>query len=239
MNRYLAAAAAALLLVALVLGGLLAREYRLAAAADRRAEAARLELAGLVVAKEASERDLRSSLEAARQQVVGFAEALSRAQALSKGRPVAVARGSTGPVAVESAPSPRPQGGAPGGPECVLRAGDRAQIEVASAELRTEAGNRVLVAAAEADRLDPDGTRHRLFGGELRSDLTRYFSTEVAPPRRPGLGLGALAVCAPGGCSFGALVSPPPVLGGHLELAAGGFGGRAGAGFQAQVLFRF
>lgn len=209
-----------------------AREARAAQAA----EAAKLDLAGVVRAREASERDLRAEADAAKAQVAGFAAALDRAQRAAKGRTVAVARGSTGalPVAPSAAPA-----GSQDPAACVLRLTDKTSIDVASAEIRTEAGNRVLVLAAQANRIDPDGP-HLLFGDAIRTDLTRYLSAEVAPPAPgPGLGIGALALCTATGCSYGALVAPPPWLHGRLELAGGAFGGRGGSGALALALGRF
>lgn len=239
MSRLTLYALAALAVLAAGSLAYASREHRRAALAQADAEAARLDAAGVARARAETERQLRGEVDAARAEVRGFAEAFARAERAAGVRPVAVARGSTGPLPVEPPGGPiAPPAGASAA-ECVLRAGDRGAIDVASAELRTEAGNRVLVQAAEANRLDPDGSKHLLFGGELRADLTRYSSTEAGPGRRPGLGVGALAVCLTGrGCSYGPVVSAPPVLG-RLEISGGAFAGAGGAGVEAQVVYRF
>ncbi len=235
MNRYVAAAVAALALIAVGALAYAAHERRVAAAARLDAEAARLDAAGVARAKAASESQLRAEIDAARVEVRGFAEALARAERAARARPVSVARSSTGPLPIEP---PRTQNGPQSGPACVLREGDRGQVDVAFAELRTEAGNRVLVQAAQASRVEPDGSLRLLFGGELRTDLTRYLSSEVGPPPRGRLGAGALGLCTASGCSAGLLVAATPLLG-RLELAGGAFTGGAGRGALLTALLRF
>lgn len=236
MNRVLLYAAGVLLAAVVALGLLLRAEHRKVAEFARTAEAAKLEADGLAVARQASERQLRAEADAARAEVAGFAEALDRAQRAARARPVAVARSSTGPLPVEA-------GAAPGAPQagaqrltCALREDDHGQIDAVSEELRTEAGNKILVQAAQASRIDPDGSQHRLFGGELRADLTKYLSSETEPPASRGLGVGPLAICTAGGCSAGAAVAAPPL--GRFELSGGAFAGRGGTGLEAQLLFR-
>lgn len=227
---------AALAVAVLILGVALQAKSREVAEAARVAEAAQLETKGVKAAQAASERQMTAALTDARSQVAGFAVALARAERAAKARPVTVARGSTGPVAVSAPAAPATPGGAAA---CVLHAGDAGSIDVATAELRTEKGNRILVQAAEAARIDPDGSKSTLFGGEIRADLTQYLSREVETPKVPGMGAGALVLCIPPRCSYGGLLAAPPVLGGHVEAAAGAFGGQAGAGVQAQVVVRF
>ncbi len=225
----------AVVALALLTAGSLAcasRERRAAALARTEAEAARLDAAGVARAREASERQLRAEVAAAEAEVRGFAGALSRAEQAAKARPVTVARSSTGALTVE--PPAAPAQGAQ--PDCVLRAGDRGRVDVAFAELRTESGNRVLVQAAQASRVDLDGP-HLLFGGELRTDLTRYLSSEVGPPPRGRIGVGALALCTASGCSAGAVAAAPPF--GRFELSGGVFSGGAGRGAILAALARF
>lgn len=234
MNRYVAAAVAALALIAVGALAYAAHERRVAATARLDAEAARLDAAGVARAKAASESQLRAEIDAARVEVRGFAEALARAERAARARPASVARSSTGPLPVE------PLAGSEQNAQsnCVLRADDRGQVDVAFAEFRTEAGNRVLVQAAQASRVEPDGSLRLLFGGELRTDLTRYLSSEVGPPPRGRLGAGALGLCTASGCSAGLLVAAPPLLG-RLELAGGAFTGGAGRGALLTALLRF
>lgn len=225
---------------ALVLAFLLQHQIREAAAARQIAEAAQLEAKNVTAAKLASERQMKAEIDDAKVQVVGFAAALARAEQAAKSRPVSVARGSTGSVAVEAHPGVAPPGGAPAALACVLHEGDQGSIDVATAELKTQTGNRVLVQAAEASRVNPDGSKLRLFGGEIRADLTKYLSSEVKPAGRSlGLGAGALALCTASGCSYGVIAGAPPLFGNRLELSGGAFAGRGGTGLQAQVMFRF
>jgi hypothetical protein len=239
VNRLTLYALAALAVLAAASLAYAAHERHAAAAARFVAEAAQLDAAGVARAREASERQLRAELDAAKTEVRGFAGALARAERAARSRPMTVARSSTGPLPVEAEPAPIASPGPGGEAECALRAGDRGKIDVATAELTTEAGNRVLVQAAQASRVDADGTSRVLFGGELRTDLTRYLSSEVGPPPRGRVGLGALGLCTGSGCSAGLLVAAPPVFGGRVEFYGGAFAGGAGRGLLGGVLIRF
>lgn len=216
------------------------RQARAAAEARRSAEAADLRAKDLVVAREASERQLRADLAAASTQIRGFAEALAKAQRAAKARPVTVARGSTGPLPVDPKAVVASPDGTPAASICVLRLGDQTAIDVASTELRTEAGNKVLVQAAEASRLDPNGSKVTLFGGEIRADLSQYLT--LPDPVRTAdrkFGFGVFGVCRiNGGCSAGPFVESP-ILFGHLTLGGGVFAGPGGTGGMAQLLLRF
>lgn len=206
------------------------RQSRAAAEARRSAEAAELAAKNVTVARDASERQLRADLDAAKKEIRGFADALVRARkAAPKAKVIATVRASTGPVAVAASPA-----------ACVLKPGDKGQIDVASSELRTEAGNKVLVQAAQASRVDPDGSKVVLFGGELRADLTRYLTQPdpVSTADRK-FGFGAIGFCKLGGrCMAGPLVESP-VLFGHLTLGAGVLAGPDGAGVSGQLVLRF
>jgi hypothetical protein len=200
-----------------------------AARARQGQERAEMEAQGVAVAHEATEASLRGELDSMATRSADLEEALRKALAAAHGaHVVTVVSGSTGPVSAgtptgASAPSPSAPAPAPNACACLLKPGDRGQIDVQAAELRTEAGNRILVEAAEASRVDPDGSKVRLFGGELRSDLTKYLSSEVKPEQRPGWGVGAVASVGGGVASVGPALAFPPLrfLGLSIEASAG------------------
>lgn len=230
-GRALAILAAFVLLLLLVraCNGQDAAEAKLA----RVQEAHEIEKAGLELVAEADKASLRSQLDEARAQSVEFAAALQEAQEkLRNSRPVFVARASTGPVTVRP-PVPDGKGGDGGEevgtrsvgvspPSCLLQPGDQGEIQVTEAVLETEAGNRVLVGAAEAYRLDP---KTLLFGGRFSVPITEAMAEPASLRSSPGWGVGLFGGLASTGPAASIALLTPPLVGDSLSgglIATGG-----------------
>jgi hypothetical protein len=171
----------------------------------RQAEFANLKAEGFAVAVQASARDLAAKAA----ELTALTAEVERLKHASPGvKPVEVWHGSTGPVVAgpvpASPPTVQPAPGAPADVGRLLSVGDKGEIRVAGSEWQTVAGNRVLVVAAEAWRLEP-APAVRLFGGPLRLDVS------VAAPARPmGWGVGLMASAGRAGWMVGPALSPPP-----------------------------
>jgi hypothetical protein len=210
-----------------------------AALAERRAEAAELAAKGITVAREASERELKARLAAAKGLSTDLAGEVARLEAASPGaRPVAVFSGSTG--ALPAAPQPKPpavtSASEPASATvCLFRSTDKGSIFLSGTTMETQAGNRVMLAVAEAYRVEPE-PRIKLFGGPLKLDIS-----VAAPPRSLGWGVGLMASASRSGWAVGPMLSPPPwvVLGVQLEaLAAAGIGPTGDWAATAAILAR-
>jgi hypothetical protein len=181
-------------------------------------EQAEIRAAGLELIEGAEQAALQIELEAARKGSADFAEALALAQAALKARPTIVVRASTGPVPVETPEDPDPPtkpDGTPAERPCLLRPGDQGEVTVTEAVLETEAGNRVLVGAAEAYRVSPE-PRLRLFGGSFRTEITEAKAEPLPLASSPGWGAGLMAGLGTSGVLGSAVVATPPVFGDHL-----------------------
>ena len=196
-----------LLLAALVAAGAgayyLQRQRVVEAEARRGAEAEALRAAGQVVVERRDHDHLEAEVERLTEINAELAAALARARRAAPGaRPVAVASASTGPVVVEApqkilTPGVNEIDRAPDVP-CLLAAGDRAELRVDEVVLETRAGNRVLVGAASAWRLEPAPVT-RLFSGPFSAPLASAEAVEPAPAGVPtwalvAVGVGALAL---------------------------------------------
>lgn len=236
---------AALALLVGQCNGRRAAEAALAAERARAAEGRELERAGQVVVEavpdlaprvatlEAENADLKAALEAARKAAKGA-------------RPVMIAHGSTGPVKASgkprdtpsqanaatpgaspapiSSPVPAPTGHSGEGAtssSCLLAEGDQGEIRVDAVALQTRAGNRVLVGAASAHRLNPEA---RLFGGSFSAPVTWAAEREPATPAVRRWGAGPWLGVSSSGVAVGAAVAAPParLFGIGLELSLGG-----------------
>jgi hypothetical protein len=152
----------------------------------RVAEAEALEAQGQIVEARAERDELEARLAEVSGRSAELAQALERARkAAPTARVVRVTEASTGSVAVQGDPPPglgsaviedgtgaqRPDAQGDSQSPCLLRRGDRGAIWIREATLETAAGNKILVGAAEAWRLEP-GPASRLFAGQFESTLT-------------------------------------------------------------------
>jgi hypothetical protein len=171
--------------------------------AARAIEADELEAAGLSVEHQLHVADLERRVDDLTQ---GSADLLAALTAARRAAPRAhvsrVVEARTGPVvasidqqsiAIDRRAIEQPIGA------CLLSPGDHAEIRVREVELRTDAGNTILVGAAEAWRMSPDA---RLFGGPFSAPLTRA-SVEPAPP--PGVPSWVVYAAASGALVLGGL----------------------------------
>ena len=180
------------------------------AALQKADESHRLEVAGIQEANAVEADELRKAKNSALEALNASLEALK-----VKSRPIVVVRGSTGPVTAGGAlpPGPAPVAGggqtlppdAPPAQVCLLRPGDKGEIRVTGAAVKTQAGNVAVEADAEAWRLEPDS---KLFGGPLHLEVK--YQAPPAPAREVGWGGGlALAVGSRGWAAGPAVASPP------------------------------
>jgi hypothetical protein len=203
-------------------------------------EQAEIRAAGLELIEGAEQAALQLELEQAKKGSASFAEALARAEEALKARTVIVVRASTGPVPVETPENPDPPkkpDGAPAERPCLLRPGDQGEVAVTEAVLETEAGNRVLVGAAEAFRVSP-APRLRLFGGSFRTEITEAKGEPVPLESSPGWGAGLMAGYGTSGPLGSAVVATPPVFGDHLFGIGAFSAGPGSVAFQAGFIWR-
>lgn len=191
-----------------------ARVKEIARIVEQEREVAALVKAGIQLAREVTERDLRGQLELTQRRLAAMG---------IRSTPVAAVRGTTGPVGA-AAPSGRAPPTAPEvppasgpGAACLFAAGDVGEIRVSGGAVRTEAGNIVVDGRADAYALDPE--RH-LFGGALRLDVAIPKPSQETRGSRWGSGL--VVAAGRDGWSVGpALASPPfSVLGLRFEPSA-------------------
>ncbi|MBI5545306.1 MAG: hypothetical protein HY901_15555 [Deltaproteobacteria bacterium] len=229
-----------LLAAVLVVGLLLARALNLGRASEaearRLAEAELLRAQGQIVQAQTSARDLQARADEAMAENDALRAAIEEAKRVApEVRIVEVTRASTGPVVATGPareppvhPPPGDQQQAAAQPACLLAEGDSAEVLVDEVELRTDAGNRLLVGTAFAWRLSP-GPPARLFGGAFKSPL----STDAALPPAPALGwgVGPRVGIGAGGWTVGVAASPPlwSLLGWRFEVTAGAGLGSGGA----------
>lgn len=229
------------LLAAAVLAALLisARLNSLRRAADegrRLAEAETLRQRGLIVVEQRARGELEARARELEAADVDLRAELERVRSAAPSvRVVEVVRASTGPVPAGGEPreatvqmGPVAREPVPEGAPCLLAVGDQGEVRVDEVELRTDAGNGILVGAASAWRVSP-GPETRLFGGPFRAPLT---SVAAAPePARPGWGVGPRAGVGRDGWTAGLAVSPPQwsLWGWSVELVAGAGLGSGGA----------
>jgi len=201
----------------------------------RLAEAEVLRQKGVAVAEQKSAADLWAEANKASAESADLRAELARVKAAARGaRPVAVVTASTGSTSAAGAARPSPPSGgsapAPAAPACLLAVGDRGEIRLAEAILRTKGGNVVFAGAAEAWRLYPEPAT-RLLAAPLRAELS------VEAPERPaGWGLGAFTGCGRDGCGVGPAIALPPLRAWRFELdvtAGVAFVGRLEAGASA------
>ncbi len=210
-----------------------------AAANQARAQAAdqdRLTAAGTAYARQVEREQLQAKLAAAETASAGLKGQLETARkALKNARPVTVVTGTTGPVPV-FAPQTLPSGSQtsgsvspPAAPACLLAAGDRGEVRVSAAAVEGASGVIAVVGTAEAWRVDPP---LRLFGGDLRLDVTVETQRQRAPGWAYGLGGGVS-----GRGFLGALsVRTPPRTLPLLHWPVRGWGVAAGNGNQGLLL---
>jgi len=212
----------------------------------RMAEAGRLSAQGLVV----EERRQKDALQADRDRLAAenpeLRAALERAEKAARGaRVVSVVSASTGsatatgeprppsPVATSSIVTPKQE--AP----CLLAPGDRAEIRVDQVTFETRAGNRVLVGAAAAWRLDP-APKAQLVSGTWQADVTEALGS--APPVALGArwGAGVAILGSAHGLAPAIALAAPPLraLGLSMELSVAAGWGTEGPAGSALLLVR-
>lgn len=217
------ASLAAIGVLAFLLVGQCDANKTLAAQIGNVEERGRLDKAGLQYARE------REGIE--KDEQIAWLQGQLKAQHISS-EPVAVVHGTTGPVTVggnpqgasppsappAAAPAPAQPSSLGGGPACLLSAGDRGEIRVVAAGVKTASGNVVVSGSAEAWRLAPDAL---LFGGPLKLDIA--VSPQVPGSKTAGWGVGAATVLTRAGWSIGPAVAAPSLslwkL--HLDASAG------------------
>jgi hypothetical protein len=158
----------------------------------------------------------------------GFPRPLaSLVQAAAEGEPAAPPRG-TGAMVIAGAP--RAGEGEVGAlardvaavGECVLAAGDRAEVEIDQVTLETELGNRVVVGTAKVNRLQPEPVT-TLLHAKFRADGSRLVAVPADAARREGRGwgVGVYGAAWDGGQTVGPVVGFPSLLllGHSLEAA--------------------
>jgi hypothetical protein len=156
--------------------------------AARVSEAHQLETAGQEVVDPETADQLQSEVDELTAANDDLHEALDAArEAAPNTKIVYVTRATTGPVLAGGVPSAQDGPSTPpaADPSCLLSAGDRGEVRVDEITLETTAGNRLLVGAASAWRLDPE---RRLFGGPFSAPLTEAAAVEP-PQAQPWPGL--------------------------------------------------
>ena len=187
-------------------------------------EAHALDVAGIEQAHEATLAALQATLADYKARGDALANALAQAMKVApNSTPIATASGSTGPVQVGGSGTALPPGPtiaapvAAGGtalppqpppavPACLLSVGDTGEIRTSGAALRTESGNVIIIAQAEAWRLNPD---RPLFGGELH--LKADYLKPPEPARGPGWGGGLAISGGRHGWTMGPVIASPPL----------------------------
>jgi hypothetical protein len=178
--------------------------------AERRAESARLEAQGFVVAAFERERDLREAVDRLVAGNVELAGELDRARKAGL-RPTGTAHLSTGSVPVAGPPPAEPAASV-----CLLAEGDTGRVDVDQIDLQGKAGSRVILGTASAWRVLPPPAA-RLFGGTFRAEVSEVTVVEE-PRKRPGVGVGAWVGLSRDGWTVGPAVAAPPLGIGPLRV---------------------
>lgn len=242
------------LLVLAICSWLWTRDHRRLGEALGAAEAARLQLAGQLVADQDTAKELKASVSDLTGQNELLREAYEQAvKAAPDARPVETAALVTAPVRVaqappakiedESAHPPAPPpcdaplvpdgmgswlcpGKVPKKPaQCVLSAGDLGSFKVDEIVLQTDRGNRLVAGTAEFWRETPP--RAKLAAGKFSSALSD--ADALTPPPEPRWGVEAAALCTRDGCGLGGgLLAPPfrvPLVGWRAEARLDAYAG--------------
>lgn len=211
-----------------VLAFLLVSQCEAARAAKAEAFAVReqrtLDAAGIQSARKETEEALR------RGNLLADALGDALRKAGVKGKVIATASGSTGPVIVGGealvGPPPPAPSAAPAqapevtpstsgvGPACLLHVGERAEIRASAAVAETNAGNVAVKAQADAYALNPE---RRLFGGELHLDA-KFLSPQVPGSRTAGWGSGLAMTLGRRGWAWGPVIASPPLSLWRLQM---------------------
>lgn len=187
------------------------------AAQAKDAEAQALEAKSLAVAQEATQQALQATIDGYRARGDALADALGKALAAAPhAKPLGTASGSTGPVPVIGGPVPSGSATAAGttgpppplvpAPVCLLGPDDEGEIRVSGVALKTEAGNVIVTAEADAWRVKPETL---LFEGELHLQVD--YAKPPAPARGPGWGGGLAVAGGRHGWSVGPVIASPPL----------------------------
>lgn len=173
-----------------------------------------LELAGANAVHEITAKELRAQVTRLTDTNTGLQAEIDKVRGAMPGaRPVAVASGGTGPIAVGPAAG-LPVAGAPPAsatstpspvcPACALRVGDAVELRVAGVALQGDSGAVAVAATAQAWRVgDPPVL---LVEGPLKLEVQMRDPGEL-----PGWGAGVLATAGREGWALGPAVSPPPL----------------------------
>jgi hypothetical protein len=201
------------------------------AEAGRVAEAAKLAAAGQIVA--APVVDLQPELDKLTDENTTLRTALADARKLVPGAKIdQVEHAQTAPQVVTAAP----EAGAVQG-RCVVDQGDKLELRVDQVELRTRAGNVVLVGSASAWRTDPP-PEVQLVAGKFEQTATTL--SDLATKQAPSWGFGVAEFAGSYGWASGAAVLAPPlmVLGHELDLGLSAGIGTLGFVGSASVVVR-
>jgi hypothetical protein len=206
-------------------------------AATKAAEALELKAKCLAVAEQSNAKLAADYAKAKTESALFAAAAADAMSKLKAARVVSVISASTGPQPVRpDATKPAASGSSPA---CALLETDQGEIEVRQATIQTQAGNRVVVGAAEAYRVSP---RRWLFGGTFSAPLTEASEEAKPAARAPGWGAGPLAGISTAGGQLGVIVATPegrlPVLGGQVFGVATGVGGSGQFAVSAGIVWR-
>jgi hypothetical protein len=192
---------------------------------NKRLEASKLITEDLVVAHQAAANSLLKALIAAKNESSDFQMAFDAAQKRLEGvKPVFIIQGATKECkidpkakAVESKPIDKAQAQAPSETKrefrenCVLTTDDFGFIKLTITELRTEAGNGVLIGSAEAWRSKPLA---KLFSSPIESKFTDIAEAEPTPKlvyRAPSWAIGPLVGLDNRGLIFGGAIETPQI----------------------------
>lgn len=140
----------------------------------------------------------------------------------------------TTPASPSVAGSPnQPSGQRP----CSLFEGESIELRIDEALLETRAGNQLVAGAASVWHLDPE---YRIAGGPFQAKVSTASGEREVSPRRAGWGVGPSVWGSSSGLAYGAILSPPPLDVGRLqvEVAAGLGFGSGGVQGSAAVLGR-
>lgn len=137
------------------------------AAAEGRAEAERVEKAGVIAAAQASQAEADKQRRALEAESATFKAESERQLAAAKGRIETLLKLRTGVlVASGDVKPPGPPDPTPGPPDtCLLAVGDQGDILARVSTVRYEHGTLSVAGDAEAARIDSDGSRHVLLAG--------------------------------------------------------------------------
>lgn len=243
MNRAAAGAILALVVgVCAVLGWQQMRIGQLRAAAAeqaRQAERDALAREGALLAAETGQHEAERLAAGLRDQIDAIRRTAPDVRVVASGR-VSTGKIVTRPLATPLGPSPEPGDESPPSPgstspadsQCVLAAGESAELGAEFAGLETGAGNHVLVGTLWAE-----ARGSRILAGPIRADVSRWIVVpQVAPPKRPGWGLGVAIGAGPRGAWYGLAASPPPWRVRSLQAELVGQAGASASGaWQASV----